>query len=267
VIDSPPRQVMIEVMVTETSSDVTRELGVSWSLGAIGGSGGNDSIHIDAYPRRTGDSAYISEPNRFGALLQRVDVRSGSWLGSFRAKLDAFVEEGKARIRANPRIATLEGKQANIFIGREEYFSILTGSVSFAYAQLEVIKTGIALTITPYVSEDGFITLEVEPQVSDVIGAGSTGLPVTNKRSVKTTVRVTDGETAVIGGLLVKNRIEVVRKVPLLGSIPILGYLFRHTSTQNQDSEISVLITPRLWSDVQPDPGYLHESIMQDDRK
>ena len=261
-LDVPPRQVMIEALITETSSDVSRRLGISWSLG---GASGRDSIRIDGYPGNPPDSGYSPQVNHIGALFQRVDIRSGEWFGQFRAELDAYVEEGKARIRANPRIATLEGSQANIFIGREEYFSILTGSVSFAYARLEVIKTGIVLTITPYVSDDGHITLEVEPQVSDVVGAGSTGLPVTNKRSVKTTVRVTNGETAVIGGLLVKNRIEVVRKVPLLGSIPILGHLFRHTETQNVESEISILLTPRLWSDTEDDPGFIHEPLMRDE--
>lgn len=260
-IDIPPRQVMIEALITETSSDVSRQLGISWGLG---GSNSRDSIRIEAYPRTPPDSGYVPDVNHIGGFFQRVDIRSGEWFGQFRAELDALVEEGEARIRANPRIATLEGHQANIFIGREEYFSILTGSLAYAYARLEVISTGIVLTITPYVSDDNHITLEVEPQVSDVVGSGSTGLPVTNKRSVKTTVRVTNGETAVIGGLLVKNRIEVVRKIPLLGSIPILGHLFRHTDTQNVENEVSVLITPRLWSDTEEDPGFIHEPLMQD---
>jgi len=90
-------------------------------------------------------------------------------------------------------------------------------------------------------------TLEVEPEVSDVVGSGSTGLPMTNKRSVITKVRVAQGETAVIGGLKVKNEMKITRKIPLLGSIPILGHLFRHTDKKVTESEITVLITPTLW--------------------
>ncbi|MCK4605818.1 MAG: hypothetical protein KAU35_00840 [candidate division Zixibacteria bacterium] len=246
-IDIPPRQVMIEALITETSSDVSRQLGLSWGLAGAGGSRGRDSLRIGAYPSARGDSAYLTEPDRFSMFFQRVAIEASDWVGDFRVKLDALVHDGLATIRANPRVATLEGNKAGIFIGREEYFSIVTGSVSYAYARLEVIKTGISLTITPYVSDDGFITLEVEPEVSDVIGSGSAGLPVTNKRTVTTKVRVAEGETVVIGGLLVKNRIEIKRKVPLLGSIPILGYLFRHTDTEVEESEITVLITPRLW--------------------
>jgi len=246
-IDIPPRQVMIEALITETSSDVSRQLGISWGLAGAGGSQGRDSVRIDAYPSAEGDTAYFSDPDRFNAFFERVGIQSSNWVSTFRAKLDAFVHEGKATIRANPRVAVLEGNQARIFIGREEYFSLLSGSITYAYARLEVIKTGISLTITPYVSRDGFITLEVEPEVSDVVGSGSTGLPMTNKRSVTTKVRVAQGETAVIGGLKVRNEMKVTRKIPLLGSIPILGYLFRHVDKKVVESEITVLITPRLW--------------------
>jgi len=240
-IDRPPRQIMIEALVTEVSSDVHRELGLSWS---IEGSSHNDEqkAGIEAYPPNA-----VGSDSTIGAFFERIGIQRKGWIYGYQARLSALVEEGKARIRANPRVATLEGNQARIFVGREEYFTILTGSVTFAYAQLEVIKTGISLTITPYVSDDGFITLEVQPEVSDVIGSGSTGLPVTSKRNVTTKVRVADGETVVIGGLLVKNRMEVVRKIPLLGSIPILGYLFRHTDTKVEESEITILITPYLW--------------------
>jgi type IV pilus assembly protein PilQ len=255
-IDKPPRQVMIEALVTETSSDVSKQLGLSWSLGGSGGSYGRDSVRIDAYPSATGDSAYLSEPDRFTGYFQRIGLTSGPWVGNFRAKLDAFVQTGKATIRANPRVAVLEGNQARIFIGREEYFSLLTGAVTYTYARLEVIKTGISLTITPYVSRDGFITLEVEPQVSDVVGTGNSGLPATNMRSVNTKIRVAQGETAVIGGLSVINETVVKQKVPLLGSIPILGYLFQHVDKRKVENEITVLITPRLWEptgDVESD--------------
>ncbi len=256
-IDRPPRQVMIEALITETSSDVSRQLGISWSLAGVGGSQGRDSLRIDAYPSAGGDTAYFSDPDRFTAFFERVGILSSDWVSTFRAKLDAFVHEGKATIRANPRVAVLEGNQARIFIGREEYFSMLTGSIAYAYARLEVIKTGISLTITPYVSDDGHITLEVEPVVSDVVGSGSTGLPVTNKRSVTTKVRVAQGETAVIGGLKVRSEMKVIKKVPLLGSIPILGYLFRHVDKKVVESEITVLITPHLWQpsgEVQDNP-------------
>jgi type IV pilus assembly protein PilQ len=240
-IDLPPRQVMIEALVTEATSDVNRALGVSWTYQGTR-TDSDKSFRVDAYPQ-TGPTA----DSTIGGFVQRIGIQSGDWLTDYRVRLSAFEETGEARIRANPRIATLEGSQARIFVGREEYFTIVTGSVAYAYAQLEVIKTGISLTITPYVSDNGEIRLEVEPWVSDVIGSGSTGLPVTSMRSVTTKVRVREGETVVIGGLTVQYRQEVQRRIPLLGSIPILGYLFRHTETSVTENEITVLITPRIW--------------------
>jgi type II secretory pathway component GspD/PulD (secretin) len=253
-VDRPPRQLMIEALVTEVKTDVSRALGVDWSGAALKADDEVKSLGLDTY----GSSGARSD-STIGAFFERLGIKSEGWTGQYQARIRALEEEGKARIRANPRIATLEGNEAVIFVGREEYFTILTGSVSYAYAQLEVISTGIALTITPYVSDDTLITLEVEPIVSDVIGSGSTGLPVTNKRSVKTKVRLAEGETVVIGGLVVTTQMKTERKVPLLGSIPILGYLFRHTHTEEVESEVTVLITPTLWepqevSEEQP-PG------------
>ncbi|MBI5868344.1 MAG: hypothetical protein HZB43_08675 [candidate division Zixibacteria bacterium] len=240
-IDHPPRQVMIEALVTEMSTDISRQLGLSWDLSASKGT--ERKLQIGALPNEA-----LRNDTSLSVVFDRIGIQKSGWIGQYQIRLNALVDEGKAHIRANPRIATVEGNKAQIFIGREEYFSMLSGSQTYTYAQLEVIKTGIALTIIPYVSEAGAITLEVSPEVSDVIGSGSTGLPVTNKRSVTTKVRVNDGETVVIGGLLVKNRIEAVRKVPLLGSIPILGLLFRHTTTSIEEKEISILITPKLWT-------------------
>jgi len=238
-VDYPPRQVMIEALVTEISTDVDQALGITWSAEA---SKDDADIGMHLYPP-TG----VVPDSTFGIGFQRVGIKSNAWVGQFQMRLSALIIEGKARVRANPRVATLEGQQARIFVGREEYFTIVTGQVTFAYAQLEVIKTGVSLTITPYVSDEGFITLEVEPSVSDVIGSGSTGLPITSKRSVTTKVRISEGETVVIGGLYVQTEMEVVRKVPLLGSIPILGALFRQTVKNKVESEVTVLITPYLW--------------------
>lgn len=243
-VDTPPRQIMIEAMVTEVTSDVNREIGIDWG---IGGEKIVDVGDTMFFGLETGVTSAARGDPTASAALERVGIKSRGWTGLYRARIRALEDAGKAHIKANPRIATLEGKQALIFVGREEYFTIFTGQIGYTYGQLEVIKTGIALTITPYVSDDTLITLEVEPVVSDVIGSGSTGLPVTSKRSVKTRIRLAQGETAVIGGLKTSNTMENVRKIPLLGSIPILGHLFRHTETSEVESETTILITPTLW--------------------
>jgi type II secretory pathway component GspD/PulD (secretin) len=240
-VDRPPRQVMIDAFVTEVSTDVSKALGISWGLTGDK-KDGQRNFTLEAY-----DESGPRPDSSIGGIFQELGILGDDWVSDFKLRVKALAEDGKARIRANPRVATLEGQEARIFVGREEYFTIITGSVSFAYAQLEVIKTGISLTITPYVSEDGAITLEVEPMVSDVIGSGSTGLPVTSVRSVKTRIRVNRDETVVIGGLNVVTQMKNVRKIPILGSIPILGLLFSQTEIQDVESEVTVLIKPTLW--------------------
>jgi type II secretory pathway component GspD/PulD (secretin) len=239
-IDRAPRQVMIDALITEASTDVSRQLGIAWH---VEGSKDSDqkTFSVDAFPPEAAGA-----DSTFGAFFQRMGIMGKGWVAQYRLRLNAFAKEGKAHIRANPRVATVEGNKAQIFIGREEYFQFVSGQVTYAYAQLQVIKTGISLSIVPYVSDDGTITLEVEPSLSDVVGTGTAGLPVTSRRTVTTRVRVPDGETLVIGGLTLENRTNVIRKVPVLGSIPILGYLFRHTETRSETSEITIVITPHL---------------------
>jgi type IV pilus assembly protein PilQ len=167
-------------------------------------------------------------------------------VGDFKASLKALIQDGKVKIRANPRVATLEGQKASIIIGKEQYYVIVTGLAPYSYGQLERIPVGVSLNMTPYISDKGEITVEIQPEVSDVVGTGATGLPVVSKRSVTTTIRVKDGETIVIGGLLQKNESTVRRKIPLLGDIPILGLLFSRTDRRVDEVETVIFITPHI---------------------
>jgi type II secretory pathway component GspD/PulD (secretin) len=111
---------------------------------------------------------------------------------------------------------------------------------------IRTIDTGIQLKLKPWVSGSGDITVEVEPSISDTAGTGTSGLPSTNERSVVTTVRVKDGQTIVIGGLIQTLKHESVSKLPLLGDLPILGHLFRSTDIVESETEFVIYITPHL---------------------
>jgi type IV pilus assembly protein PilQ len=236
IIDVPPRQVMIEALVTEFSKEARKSLGLdaSW-LGA------KDERQLDViFP--VGDVL----DSTLGLKLFRPDQKIEGWVGDFNVTLKALVQDGKVNIRANPRVATQEGQKATILIGKEQYYVIVTGQGAYAYGQLERIPVGVSLIIVPYISEKNEITVEIQPEVSDVVGTGATGLPVVSKRAVVTKVRVKDGETIVIGGLLQKNETVTQRKVPLLGDIPILGYLFSRTDKRVDEVETMVFITPHI---------------------
>jgi len=160
-----------------------------------------------------------------------------------------MVQKGKASIKANPKIVTLEGQKASIVVGKEQYYQMLTGPPQYPYVRLEVVKFGTSLNITPFISNKNEITVEIEPEVSDFVGKGIGDLPLISRRGVKTQVRVKDGERIVIGGLLTKNERIVQRKIPILGDIPILGFLFRYNRKETENSEVIVIITPHILRD------------------
>lgn len=235
-IDVPPRQVMIEALITEFSDEARKSLGID--VGWLGTKGGRELSVIVPI----GDLL----DSTLGIRYIRPDAEVEGWVGEFKGTLKALVQDGKVNIRANPRVATLEGQQATIIIGKEQYYVILTGAPGYQYGQLERIPFGVSLSIVPYISDKGEITVEIQPEVSDVVGTGATGLPVLSKRAVSTKIRVKDGETIVIGGLLQKNESTVKRKIPLLGDIPILGLLFSRTDKRVDEVETVVFITPHI---------------------
>ncbi len=217
---------MIEALVTDIHSSTGKELSIDWRM-------------------TTG----VAEPEG-----TRTVSFEGMTLGytSLQMKqlliaLQALFMDGLATIRANPRVVALDGEEAEIFVGREEYFSLLLGgTVGYPYYRLESIRSGITLKIRAHRAEGDQIVLDIAPEVSDVIGKGTGGLPVVNRRTVKTKVRVTDGETVVIGGLVAELERRSKAGVPLLQDLPLLGFLFSSSSTSRERSEVVVLITPHV---------------------
>jgi type IV pilus assembly protein PilQ len=234
-IDVPPRQVMIEALVTEFSEEARKSLGLeaSW-IGTKDGRGLSLSLPVGDLLDSTFSLWYL-KPDAFDGFL-----------GEYQISLKALVQDGEVQVRANPRVATLEGQKATIYVGREEYYVIVTGISQYSYGQLERIQVGVSLSIVPYVSDKNEITVEIAPEVSDVIGEGATGLPVVSKRAVTTKIRVKDGETIVIGGLLQTTEKLTQRKIPLLGDIPILGYFFSRTEKELEETETVIFITPHI---------------------
>jgi type II secretory pathway component GspD/PulD (secretin) len=235
VIDVPPRQIMVEALITELSNEASKSLGIdaTWLAEKKG-----ETFTVILPVGNITDST-------FGLGYSKPDASAEGWVGNFKANLRALVQNGEAKIRANPRVATVEGQKAQIVIGKEQYYVIVTGE-AYAYGQLERIPFGVSLSIVPYVSDNGEITVEIQPEVSDVVGVGATGLPVVSKRAVTTKVRVKDGETIMIGGLVQKTETLNRRKIPLLGDIPILGLLFSRTDKITSEVETVIFITPHI---------------------
>jgi len=238
-IDIPLKQVMIQAIVTDFTKGVTKELGIDWEW---------------QWDNTKGIDSTASGTEGMTDLLGTFTyATTGELTRSILLKLNALIRKGKAKLRANPRIVTLDGQEATIFIGREEYYSIVSGPVTYPYTTLEAITAGITLKITPYISENGEITVEIQPEVSDVtVEATEERLPVITKRQVNTKVRVKDGDTVIIGGLTNQTEFERVTRVPILGYIPIIGLFFKDKKKIVDETEVVVFITPSILPETLP---------------
>ena len=178
-----------------------------------------------------------------------------AWSASSRITLllSTLIQEGKAKLLANPTLTTLNGKEASFnVLTTTRYWSPETstdqdGEVINTVPVFRSIETGIRLRLRPWVSASGEITIELNPEISDSAGtSSSSGLPSTNDRSVSTTVRVKDGETIVIGGLIQQSKQHEVSAVPVLGQLPIIGRLFRSETVGEIETEFVIAITSHL---------------------
>jgi len=236
-LDLPPDQILIEVIVTEINKDALREIGIDWSLE---GRRNNPIWNIGM------DSANIADPSLLYNYTETA-LKIGDQYVDLTARLEALEQSGKATIRANPRITTMNGRTAQIAITKDQYFIIQTGSSQYyQYNTLQSVSSGIKLEITPFTAPSGEITVYVKPEVGDVVGKGQNDLPEISKRSASTSVRVRDGQTFTIGGLSLQADKNTRKKVPFLGDIPILGYLFRYDKMEKQDTEIVIFVTPHI---------------------
>ncbi len=236
-LDKPRKQVIIESAVVERSESGGENLEGSFGL----------SLPVGE-PQETAGTAGL-EYSYTGGIVFNLDSAQKIWL-----KLEALVGEGKAKVRATPKISTIDGKEASIELGREEYVIITTGTETTLTRTLQMIKGGITLKILPKVIETGTsepdsILLTIATEVSDVkIGAET---PTALRRVVSTTVRIKDNQTVVIGGLKHESENEIIEKVPILGDLPIIGVLFSSKRKTRELSDVVILLTCKVVNDLE----------------
>jgi type II secretory pathway component GspD/PulD (secretin) len=179
-----------------------------------------------------------------------------------KAVLEALEQDSQTKILARPKILTLDNESATIELTSNQAVSFSTTSAPLTQTTsvtAERVQTGVSLIVTPQVNDNGWITMVLEPKVTKTVkaavsppsGQGDVVDPKT--RTVKTMVRVQQGHTLVLGGLIDRSDEEVVRRIPLVSSIPIIGEAFIHRDTDKSTSELIVFVTPHILqeSDVQ----------------
>ena len=170
--------------------------------------------------------------------------------------MQAISEQGDVKILSSPTISTLNNQKAIIRVGNQDVFFI-TGAIAMGgdtvlqTIQPMTIDIGIILDVTPQIAEDGTIIMNIHPSITDTTGEkttpdGKSTFPLLSVRETDTTVRVRDGQTIIIAGLMQEKSAENYTGVPVLGSIPLLGGLFRYKTRTKSISELVIMITPTL---------------------
>ncbi|MFQ6096282.1 MAG: type II secretion system protein GspD [Armatimonadota bacterium] len=230
--DIAPPQIMIEAIAVELTRTDEEDIGLSWAY-----RGRTDLISGDS---TTGDLSYQElgpEDAEPGVIPTR----------ELNVRLAALVSRGKAQIKANPRMAAMNGQTAEIFIGAQRF--ILVSFVQFGQQQerIQAVPVGVRLKVTPWTGGNDEITTKIESEVSNIKSIDpETGLPLLTTRRAESSVRVHDDETVVIGGLTQRQSQVTRRKVPFFGDLPIVGALFRSRSKSLVNSELVIFVTPRI---------------------
>lgn len=217
--DQPLPQILLEVWIHEISDDVSQAFGLDWD-------GNLPGFQVGA-----------ADPDS----LFQVELDWEPWQVLF--ALEALEQQGKAKILARPKIATLSGQEAMFFVG--DRIPIVLADEE-GNQNIDFLESGINLSVLPRISEDGLITIEVRPEVSLFKFVEGTEYPQIRTREARTTVRVKAGQPVLIGGLIQEQEHEEVNKVPFVGDLPIIGRLFRKAGTITEKTEMSIILIPRI---------------------
>jgi general secretion pathway protein D len=251
-LDIRRAQVLVEAVIAEVSESKSRQLGIDTALfkeGKIAAANilDKDTLSAIATAVAGGTPAGILKQ---GGTLVGAGERNGT---SFGLIIHALAGDGKTNILSTPSIVTLDNEEAEISVGQEVPF--LTGSFSNTstngavnpFQTIERKDVGLTLKITPQINEGDNVQLKISQEVSS-IAAGVTGATdlVTNKRTLNTSVIVGSGDVLVLGGLIDDNVVENKTQVPVLGSIPIIGELFKNRNVTKDKRNLMIFIRPSV---------------------
>ncbi len=241
-LDQPPPQVLIQVLLAEVKLDETNELGIDWNV----------------------TSKWSKQHNSVGAGTEMSVAAAGDGFnlsvaaGDLSFFLRALQSQGRLEVLSRPQILASDNQQATINVGQRVPF-ITNSRVTENGTTINTIQyenVGIILTVTPRINPDGFVKLEVKPEISSIASSSvtiseTTKAIVINQRSAETTVSVQDGHTIIIGGLITTKDDDREDRVPWFGDLPWLGAMFRGSTKIKERSELLIILTPHVLRTVE----------------
>lgn len=257
-LDLRRAQILIEAAIVEVGGDLGLDLGFQWAAGSANSGYGGTSFSnagistgdviasvLGNVPPSISDGALIGG----GELDRRGNLRWGGFL-------QALSSTTNVNLLSTPSILTLDNQEASIIVGQNvpfvtgQHTNSSSGGGTNPFQTIQREDVGITLTVTPTLSGDRTVRLALEQEASAVQSGASAAVDlITSKRSINTTVLADDGETIVLGGLIQDDVRKVVQKVPILGSIPGLGVLFRSTSNVQEKRNLIVFLRPTILAD------------------
>ncbi len=244
-LDKTTQQVTLEAKILSISQSDEKNLGIQWNWDTLP----QYNIEERSNTSSAGNRAANTVDKGHLRLWHRTDAQFG-----FSATLNALITSGKAKVLATPSLITLPGKEASIFIG--SHIPVVTekhnnGENTYS---TEYVDAGIKLKYTPIVSRDGYITSAVHTEVSTPTLISELKNYRINSRTADTNVRMRNGETLVIGGLISEEEQKQLQQIPFLSKIPLLGFLFKNHFRSKSKTEVIMLLTPYL-SDAGTSPA------------
>lgn len=267
-LDLPPEQVHITVVIAEVSASTNYNLGFELAGIDMPGKVGETVVQGSLRLTDTAAESLMSSvqngilPRGFSVGIAqgiRVD-NQGNIVASHPgvANIDAMLKKGNVNIRSKTSLEAQNNKEALVNIVNQipilkSTVSAGTGTARDTIQNIDRIDVGIKLKLTPHIIPGGEVQMVLAPSIEAVIDPGQSGAqltPTIAKREVSTTVTVPDGKMIVIAGLTREDATKVVKKIPFLGSIPLLGALFRHTVEASEKTDMLIFVTPRIVSDI-----------------
>ncbi|MDD2731342.1 MAG: TonB family protein [Candidatus Portnoybacteria bacterium] len=266
--DEKTAQVLIDSQIIELTPSDKFEMG----------------INLDYWIKKYFEVQASLPINTTNTLLIGTTSASPTQKGQYKAIIDILRTIGDTKILSSPRIMTLNNQEAKILVGTKDAYitstTSLGGSGTTVTSQsVNFVDTGIKLHVTPTINKDSFVTMKIRPEVSSAVMTNIksedkiTQIPIVTTSEAETTIMVKDGVTIVIGGLRKDERNKTIKKIPLLGDIPGLGYFFRSTSDETSKTELVILLTPHImsgekayadFSEIRPKDGAIVRMIKGD---
>jgi general secretion pathway protein D len=268
----------IECLVMEILKDKSLNLGTEWQVGGnasyddydgawgggfSGGAMGGDSGYISsAYAAATGSASVLPPGFSLGVFGESITL-GGIVFPTIAAVINAYKKDTDSHILSTPQLLTSDNETAKITVGKNVPYLTKASSGDTNYSNYEYKDVGISLEITPQISKDGLIRLEIALEVTKLESTTDQFQPTTLKRTVDTTVVVNDKNTVVIGGLIDEALSQTEYRVPCLGSIPVLGWLFKSVGKGKEETNLYIFLTPHVLEEAVDADAIYEEKMLE----